>query len=173
MEVENQNVNSINLIKNAKNKYINPFLECIQMDLFSNFPSSISYKNNKEYRDWIRRIFRFNKNTKTYYAELTEKEMEIEIDEESRDEMEFDLDNMQIGLDFLLDRTISSPIFEELYLLSAATMFSTDLNIGQSVLCSYDFFYLYYTCLWYFFIDTSRKIETIAEYQKLRSMFRK
>jgi hypothetical protein len=173
MEVEKQDTNTRNLIKNAKNKYINPFFECIQMDLFSNFPSSISYNNNTEYRDWIRRIFRFNKNAKTYYAELTEKEMEIEIDEESRDEMEFDLDNMQIGLDFLFDTTISSPIFEELYILSAATMFSTDFKIGQSVLCSYDFFYLYYTCLWYFFMDTSRKIETIAEYQKLRSMFRK
>jgi hypothetical protein len=143
------------------------------MDLFSNFPCMISYQNNKEYRDWIRRVFRFHKDTKTYYADLTEKEMSMEIDEESRDEMEFDLDSMEIGLNFLFENTISSPIFEELYTLAAATMFSIDVKIGQSVLCSYDFFYLYYTCLWYFFIDTSRKIETITEYQKLRSMFRK
>ena len=143
------------------------------MDLFSKYPSSISYKNNKEYRDWIRRVFRFNKDTKIYYADLTEKEMSNEIDEESRDEMEFDLDSMQIGLDFLFDNTILSPIFEELYILSAATMFSTDVKIGQSVLCSYDFFYLYYTCLWHFFMNPSRKIETIPEYQQLRCMFRK
>lgn len=143
------------------------------MDLFSKFPSSISYQNNTDYRSWIRRIFRFNKDIKTYYADLTEKDMTMEIDDESRDEMEFDLDNMQIGLDYLFENTIDSPLFEELYLLSAATMFSTDVKIGQSVLCSYDFFYLYYTCLWYFFMDKSRKIETISEYQQLRSMFRK
>lgn len=143
------------------------------MNLFTNFPSIISYKNNKEYRDWIRRVFRFNTDTKTYYADLTETEMAIEIDEESRDEMEFDLDSMEIGLDFLFEHTIQCSIFEELYLLSAATMFSTDVKIGQSVLCSYDFFHLYYTCVWYFFTDPSHNIETIPEYQKLRSMFRK
>jgi hypothetical protein len=143
------------------------------MDLFSKYPSSISYENNKEYREWIRRIFHFNKDTKMYYADLTEREMSNEIDEESRDEMEFDLDNMRIGLDYLFDNTICSPIFEELYILSAAIMFSTDVKIGQSVLCSYDFFYLYYTCLWYFFMDKSRKIEIIPEYQKLCCMFKK
>lgn len=144
-----------------------------KMDLFSKFPSSISYQNNTEYRAWIRRIFCFNKGVKTYYADLTENDMTMEIDEESRDEMEFDLDSMQIGLDYLFENTIDSPLFEELYILSAATMFSTDVKIGQSVLCSYDFFYLYYTCLWYFIMDKSRKIETISEYQQLRSMFRK
>jgi len=144
-----------------------------KMDLFSKLPTIISYQNNTEYRDWIRRIFSFNKDAKTYYADLTDKDMTIEIDEESRDEMEFDLDSMQIGLDYLFENTIDSPIFEELYLLSAATMFSIDVKIGQSILCSYDFFYLYYTCLWYFFMDKSRKLETISEYQQLRCMFRK
>ena len=143
------------------------------MDLFSNFPSSISYKNNKEYRDWIRRIFRFNKDVKSYYADLTEKEMANEIDAESRDEMEFDMNRIEIVLDFILNNTIQSLIFEELYILASATMFSTDVKIGQTVLCSYDFFYLYYTCLWHFFTDSSRKTETIPEYQQLRSMFRK
>ena len=143
------------------------------MDLFSNFPSIISYQNNTEYRAWIRRIFRFNKDTKTYYADLTEKDMTIEIDEESKDEMEFDLDSMQIGLDYLFEKTIDSPLFEELYLLSAATMFSIDVKIGQSVLCSYDFFYLYYTCLWYFFMDTTKKIESLKEYQQLLFRLRK
>lgn len=143
------------------------------MDLFSDFPSVISYKNNKEYRDCIRRIFRFHKDTKTYYADLTEKDIQIEIDEESKDEMEFDYDSMQKGLDYIFENTIHSPVFEELYLLSAATMFSTDVKIGQSILCSYDFFHLYYTCLWYFFIDISKKIDTVPEYQQLSSMFRK
>ena len=143
------------------------------MDLFSNFPSSISYKNNKEYRDWIRRIFRFNKDVKSYYADLTEKEMANEIDAESRDEMEFDMNRIEIVLDFILNNTIQSLIFDELYILASATMFSTDVKIGQTVLCSYDFFYLYYTCLWHFFTDSSRKTETIPEYQQLRSMFRK
>lgn len=126
------------------------------MDLFSKFPSSISYQNNTDYRSWIRRIFRFNKDIKTYYADLTEKDMTMEIDDESRDEMEFDLDNMQIGLDYLFENTIDSPLFEELYLLSAATMFSTDVKIGQSVLCSYDFF-IYIILVYGIFLWISRE----------------
>jgi len=145
------------------------------MNLFSTFPSVISYQSNKEYRHWIRRIFHFTKDAKSYYADLTENDMisADNIDDESKDEMEFDDINMERGLDFLFEKTKDDVIFEELYLLAAATMISTDIKIGQVILCSYDFFHLYYTCLWYFFMDTSRKIETISEYQQLRSMFRK
>ena len=145
------------------------------MDLFSTFPSIISYQSNKEYRDWIRRIFHFAKDAKTYYADLTENDMESDasMDAESKDEMEFDDVNMERGLDFLFEKTKDNFIFEELYLLAAATMISTDIKIGQAILCSYDFFHLYYTCLWYFLCDPQRKIETIPEYQRLYTMFRK
>lgn len=145
------------------------------MDLFSTFPSTISYQSNKEYRNWIRRIFHFSNDAKSYYADLTENDMvsDSSIDAESKDEMEFDNVTMEHGLDFIFESTKDDSIFEELYLLAAATMISTDNQIGQAVLCSYDFFHLYYTCLWYFFCDNTRKIETLPEYQRLYAMFRK
>jgi hypothetical protein len=143
------------------------------MDLFSLFPSVITYNNNTEYRNWIRRIFHFTKDAKVYYANLTEKDMSNEIDEESRDEMEFDYDSMQVGLDILFENTIEEIIFEELYQLAAASMMSIDVKIGQAILCSYDHFYLYYTCLWYFFMDKTKKIESLNEYQELLFRLRK
>jgi hypothetical protein len=57
--------------------------------------------------------------------------------------------------------------FEDIYLLAAATMFSTDVKIGQTILCSYDFFHLYFTCLWHFFLEKDTKIETLSSYQEI------
>lgn len=143
------------------------------MNLFYTFPSVISYQSNTEYRDWIRRIFHFTKDSKTYYANLSENDMVDDIDAESKDEMEFDTVMMERGMDYLFENTKDEIIFEELYRLAAATMISTDTKIGQAVLCSYDFFHLYYTCLWYFFQEKNRKIETLPEYQQLCVIFRK
>lgn len=143
------------------------------MDLFSCFPSSISYKSNKEYRQWIRRIFHFTKDAKTYYANLNETDFETEIDEESKDEMDYDYDSMKTGLDILFETTKDEPVFEEIYLLAAATMFSTDVKIGQVVLCSYDYFHLYFTCLWHFFLEKETKMESLSSYQQIMSRLRK
>jgi regulatory protein YycH of two-component signal transduction system YycFG len=143
------------------------------MDLFSQFSSVISYNNNTEYRNWIRRIFHFTKDAKVYYANLTEKDMSNEIDEESRDEMDFDYNSMQTGLDIIFEQTIDESIFEELYQFAAASMISTDVKIGQAILCSYDHFYLYYTCLWHFFMNKPQKIESLKEYQELLFRLRK
>jgi len=143
------------------------------MDLFSIFPPIISYNSNEEYRECIRNIFHFTKDVKSYYANLTEKDMASTIDAESKDEMEFDMVTMERGLDFLFTQTKDEFIFKELYILAAATMISTDIKIGQTVLCSYDFFHLYYTCLWYFFQEKTRKIETLPEYKRLYAIFRK
>ena len=142
------------------------------MNLFQHHPSTIKYSNNTEYRACIRRIFDFTKDAKSYYADLTENDFDNNLDEESKDEMEFDTVNMQHGLDFILNNTVkdNDSYWEDVYLLAAATMFSTDITIGQAVLCSYDYFAIYYTCLWHFFIDKS---VPVPEYQQLRAMFRK
>jgi hypothetical protein len=143
------------------------------MDLFSSFPSSISYQTNQEYRNWIRRIFHFTKDAKTYYANLNETDFENIIDDESKDEMDYDYDSMQIGLDILFEQTIDISIFEEMYTLAAATMISTDVKIGQAVLCSFDYFHLYYTCLWHFFLDKKQNIEALSSYQKIVMLLKK
>lgn len=137
------------------------------MNLFQHQPSTIKYSNNAEYRACIRRVFEFKKDVKSYYADLKETDFDSNLDEESKDEMEFDPLPMQHGLDLIFKNTIDDPYWEEVYLLAAATMFSTDVTIGQAVLCSYDYFAIYYTCLWHFFIDKS----TSSECQQLRAMF--
>jgi hypothetical protein len=143
------------------------------MDLFSRFPSSISYKTNQEYRNWIRRIFHFTKDAKTYSANLNEKDFETNIDDESKDEMDYDHDSMKIGLDIILEKTLHETIFKEMYTLAAAAMFSTDVKVGQVVLCSYDYFHLYFTCLWFFFLEKDTKIESLASYQDLMARLKK
>jgi|LauGreDrversion4_1035100.scaffolds.fasta_scaffold116359_3 NAD(P)H-dependent flavin oxidoreductase YrpB (nitropropane dioxygenase family) len=143
------------------------------MDLFSCFPSSINYKTNQEYRNWIRRIFHFTKDAKTYYANLKENDFETNIDEESKDEMDYDYDSMKIGLDIILEKTINETIFKEMYTFAAAAMFSTDVKVGQVVLCSYDYFHLYFTCLWFFFLEKDTKIESLASYQDLMARLKK
>jgi len=143
------------------------------MDLFSCLPSSISYQTNIEYRQWIRRIFHFTKDAKTYYANLKETDFKTEMDPESKDEMDYDYDSMQIGLDILFEQTIDEPIFEEMYILAAATMISTDVKIGQAVLCSYDYFYLYYNCLWHFFLDKKIEVLGLPTYQEIVFRLRK
>jgi hypothetical protein len=65
------------------------------------------------------------------------------------------------------------PIFKELYTLAAATMFSTDVKVGQVVLCSYDYFHLYFNCLWYFFLKKDTKLESLTSYQVMMARLRK
>jgi len=143
------------------------------MDLFIHLPSTISYHSNKEYRDCIRNIFQFSKDNKTYYAGLSKEDILENIDEESKDEMEFDIYKMEEGLNILFENTIKDPLFEELYILAAATMISTNVKIGQTVLFSYDYFHLFYVCLWHFFMKKNKKIEYLPEYQQLFFLIKK
>jgi len=143
------------------------------MDLFVNLPSTISYQSNKEYRDWIRILFQFSKENRSYYADLKREDILENIDEESKDEMEFDIQKMEKGLNILFKNTIDTLLFEEIYLLSAATMISTDMKTGQTILFSYDYFHLFYSCLWYYFHDKNKKIELMPEYIKLCLLLKK
>jgi len=143
------------------------------MDLFVHLPSKISYHSNKEYRDCIRHIFKFSKNNISGYADLPKEHILENIDEESKDEMEFDIYKMEEGLNLLFEKTIGYPLFEELYILAAATMISTNVKIGQTVLFSYDYFHLFYVCLWHFFMKKNKKIEYLPEYQQLFFLIKK
>lgn len=145
------------------------------MNLFRTHPSDIYYHTNMEYRKCIRTIFDFSKDARSYFSDLSKNQIieENEIDEESKDEMYFDWENMQNGLDYILNNTKENLLFQELYELAAATMFSTEIQIGQTILFSYDYFQLFYVCLWHFFTQNNQNLETLPEYQQLLLMFRK
>jgi len=139
------------------------------LEYIKSLPSVIVYVNNREYRDHIRKIFRFDMKEKFHYdGKLTKFE---DLDEESRDELMFDSKSMSISLDVLFKATENDVFFRELYLHAAGRMFSESPEIGQAVVCSYDTFHLYYSCVWYYLQGGVSSLSAIEEYKKLKEYF--
>ena len=138
-------------------------------------PPTIQYSNNKEYRQRFREIFDISESARTCYADISfnsldEEDLEDE-NEETKDELNYDTSMMEKGMEewFLKTNTESESIFKDLYLLAAGRMFSTDLRIGQAVICSYDTFHLYYACIWGLYHN--KCILELSEYQTLKKWF--
>ena len=107
------------------------------MDYY-NFDMEVQYHDNLTYRNMLRKLSYM----KTNYNPALD-----EIDEETRDELTYDEDAMSAGMDKLYDFTKDNELFQELYDLAAARMFSTDREIGQCVLFSYDYLIFFHYCL--------------------------
>jgi hypothetical protein len=75
------------------------------------------------------------------------------LDEETQDELLYDEKTMSIIMDEIYDATKNNDLFNELYDLAAARMFSTDRTIGQAVLLSYDYLCFFHNCLASFLKD--------------------
>ena len=106
------------------------------MEIQYNFEKDISYTSNEEYRKCMRELFSMNT------VEITD-----DIDEETKDEMDYDDATISIAMGKLFDYTKTNERFQELYDLAAALMFSIDREIGQVVLFSYDNLPLFHLCL--------------------------
>jgi hypothetical protein len=134
----------------------------------------ISYDSDQEYRQHLRRVFRFSPEKRTYYANVKPSDIEEmnfeDLDPISKDEMELDMDALEEGMDMIFLATWEDPIFHTLYEYAAGRMFSTDPKIGQAVLCSYDTFAWYFSCVWYF-ISREKNVVELQEYQQLCSWF--
>jgi len=100
-----------------------------------------SYNNNTEYRQCVRELF--------YMKPLPN--LDSDIDDESRDEMDFDDSSIDKVMNELFQATREHPLFRELYLLAAARLISEDLTMGQAVLFSYDYLEVFHYCLVSFF----------------------
>lgn len=139
------------------------------LDHFKNLPSVIVYTSNREYRDHMRKVFRFDPKEKyNYHGTLVNFE---DLDEESKDELMFDSSSMSTSLDVLFKATEKDIFFQELYRHAAGRMFSESLDIGQAVVCSYDTFNLYYSCVWYYLHGGISSLSAIEEFQKLKDYF--
>jgi len=135
-------------------------------------PPTIQYSSNKEYRQRFREIFDISITARTCYADISLNSLEEEEeDEETTDELNYDTSVMEKGMEewFLKTKTESNPLFKDLYLSAAGRMFSTDLRIGQAVICSYDTFHLYYTCIWALY--NNKCISELSEYLALKKWF--
>jgi hypothetical protein len=139
------------------------------LEYFKSLPSMVNYIDDHEYRNVIRKTFRFDPSEKfTYNGELYNFD---ELDEHSKDELLFDSKNLSEGLDELYKVTVKDYFFQELYKRAAARMFSESQNIGQVVLCSYDTFHWYYTCVWYYIHGGISSLSSISEYNHLKKYF--
>jgi len=119
---------------------------------------NVTYNNDFEYRAWIRRIM----------CMIPPKDIDDDIDEISRDEMTFDEAASETALNYVYDRTQHHPLFQELYSLGAATMFSLDRSFGISVLFSYDYMALFHQCICCFFETPDEFTENFSPYVCLR-----
>lgn len=110
------------------------------MALYTNYDlnKDVSYTNNREYRKCLRELF----NMKCIMNEDLN-----DIDEETMDELLYDENTMSAIMDEIFNATKNNELFNELYDLAAARMFSTDRTIGQAVLLSYDYLCIFHNCL--------------------------
>jgi hypothetical protein len=106
----------------------------MNINIYLNKP--VQYKNNQEYRNCIREIFRMQEFIST-----------LDIDDETKDEQNYDDRSTSKVLDYIYSITKKNACFQELYGYAAATMFSTDPEIGLAVLFSYDYFLLFHPLL--------------------------
>ena len=136
-------------------------------------PSNIHYSGNKEYRQQIRNIFDISVSARSFFVKPHLSSNWKEEDEETTDELNYDTSLVENGMEewfeYTIEKTTTKNEFKELYLSAAGRMFSTDLRIGQAVICSYDTFHLYYTCIWHLY--TSGEITHLEEYKKLKKWF--
>ncbi len=97
----------------------------------------VAYTTNAEYRQCLRDIFAMN----PVVPQIDD------LDDETRDEMMYESDAISRGLDEIYAITKDEPKFRKLYEIAAGQMMSVDPDIGLAVLCSYDYFAQFYTCV--------------------------
>ena len=91
------------------------------------------YDNDNEYRNVIRNVFNFDRNTfYDYHGKIKNLN---EVDPISKDELLYDSEAVTHSMNFIYNATKNNGEFSEMYLKAAAQMFSTDPQIGQAVLC--------------------------------------
>ena len=103
-----------------------------------------TYSNNMEYRSFLRSVFQMKPRLNT---ELDDNHYANTDDLETKDEFDYDDESASKFLDSIYEKTKHIPEFQTLFDLAAACMFSTDREIGLTVLFSYDYLALFYQIL--------------------------
>ena len=119
----------------------------------------IQYTNDFEYRACLRKLFCM------VSPETTDLD---DIDEVSKDELEYDPDACNKSLDFIYSNTSEHPLFQELYDVGAAKMLSLDRTIGLAVLMSYDYMALFHQCIYCYMKTPDEFLETNDAFVSLK-----
>lgn len=123
---------------------------------------SIIYTSNKEYRQILRNFCHMSCNDISSQYD--------DIDDESLDELMYDNKAMNQKMDEIYQKTRDDPLWINVYELAAAKFFSTDNEIGLTVLFSYHYFQSFYDC-WKSFSQTPKSWSKTNEYyEKLLSI---
>ena len=117
--------------------------------------NSITYTTNKEYRQAIREFCKMN------CTEPSEN-----MDEETKDELLFDSLGSQIVMNQIYEKTKDHSLWQSIYDKSAAKFFSTDREIGLSVLFCYDFFPAFHDC-WNSYLECPEKFDETNEWYQI------
>jgi len=138
-----------------------------------NYHIQIQYNDNTEYRKCFRDVFRIDteriiENLKKIYTDFDN------FEDETKDELIFDDDKVNQIMGEIIDNTEKHEIFRELYKKAASFMISEDLEIGLSILLSYDYLQYFHSVLidWFHRIEKCENLDnfsiTSAAYIKLR-----
>jgi len=124
---------------------------------------NIQYSDNTEFRNCLRQIFKMN----CHHFPNTD-----DLDEETADEIMYDSKAANDTMDFIFSKTKHNTLFNTLYAKTASFMFSTDTEIGLTILFSYDYLYLFHSLLVLFFsndihFDLSKSSEYNTLYTKI------
>jgi len=142
-------------------------MDSLELSLIYNFADpTLIYYDNKTYRNKLRHLFYID--SAEVLAELSKSyENFDDLDEETIDELTIDMTKMESTMEVLYDKTKDDPLFQKLYDLAAARMFSVDRKIGQSVLFSYDYLYLFHSLLYLRFFEPEQCNENHQLYVSL------
>jgi|688.fasta_scaffold185722_3 hypothetical protein len=115
------------------------------------------YSNNKEYRELLRLFF--NMDISNIKSEIKH----CNYDDETYDELLFDESAVNSSMTNIIEKTKGNLLFDELYDLASAKMFSTNKETGLCILLSYDFFSDFYH-LWNSYIENPNIFSKTNDY---------
>jgi len=100
----------------------------------------INYETNEEYRQYFRELcgmtnFLLDPSMNT-----------LELDEETLDEQQFDMDAASKTMDYIWESTKKNSLFQRIYSKAAAIMLSDNNEIGLAIMISYDYLDVFHKC---------------------------
>jgi hypothetical protein len=124
---------------------------------------TVSYTDDTEYRQCIRKVFCLTNTPET--------KDDIDVDEIE----DFHTDAIERFLDNIYQSTHHIDVFQELYRNAAAIMMSEDMSLGLTVLFSYDYLQLFHNVLSRFYDESSDRegFASIPEIEELQGLLRK
>ncbi len=132
----------------------------------------LPYSTTREYRKCLRTMFHMDPSTYRDTLKTYEDALHGEFDDETRDELSYDDAAARVVMDVIFEATRDNPLFQELYDMAAARMFSSDREIGLAVLFSYDYLALFHACIVQFTQSPDRFSKTTVAYQSILAALR-